>query len=207
MTKNIFCKREKQITLQMDDTTREFIFLALSAKDKESMLAEAQKNHANTIKLLSEAADSIRAVYLLQDIEILAEAMLRAEHDNFTAKAVLTLTGAEADDQEKIQTKVETIINARRAELLKINKEQLADTLVSLEMNRQVHNAWTCAVLEATLTRTLHDENRQILFSSVEDMKESATDEVLEKLYEALMEFLEERSNAQVFLKPHTSKG
>ena len=207
MTKNLFNIREKEIRIELDNITWKFILIALSAKDKEMMIAQAQKNQANTVKLLTEAADSIRAVYLLQDIEILVEAMLAAERDKFLAKATLTLAEDEIDFEEKIQAKVEIMMNARRLDLLEANKEQIADKLVSLEMERQVHNAWAYAVLEATLARTLHDEDRQRVFSSVEEMKDSISPEVLETLYEALIGFLEECGNAQVFLKPHTSKG
>ncbi len=207
MTKNLFNIREKEIGIELDNITRKFILIALSAKDKEMMIAQAQKNHANTVKLLTEAADSIRTVYLLQDIEILAEAMLVAEHDKFLAKAMLTLAEDEIDFEEKMKNKVEIMMNARRLDLLEANKEQLADKLVSLEMERQVHNAWAYAVLEATLARALHDENRQRVFSSIDEMKASMSHEVLETLYEALVGFLEDCGNAQVFLKPHTSKG
>ncbi len=207
MTKTIFYNREKKIGIQSDNITQEFILIALSAKDKEMMIAEAQKNHANTVKLLAEAADSIRKVYLLQDIEILAEVMLAAEREKFVDKATLTLAEDEMDFQEKMETKVEIMMNARRSELIKVNKEKLADKLVSLEMERQVQNAWYCAVLEATLVRTLHDEQRQRVFSSIDEMKDSIAPEVLEVLYEALVGFIAECGNAQVFLKPHTSKG
>ncbi len=74
-------------------------------------------------------------------------------------------------------------------------------------MGRQVDNAWACAVLEATLARTLHDENWERVFSSIEEMRTSISPEVLETLYEALVGFLEDCGNAQVFLKPHTSNG
>jgi len=207
MTKTVFYNREKKIEIQWDNITRKIILIALSAKDKEMMIAEAQKNHANAVKLLTDAADSIRTVYLIHDIEILAEAMLAAEREKFAAKAALTVTEEKMDFREKIESKVEIMMNARRVELLKENKEKLVDKLVSAEMGRQVHNAWAYAVLEATLARILHDEHRQRLFSSVDDMKTSASAETLDKLYEALVGFLEECGNAQVFLKPHTSNG
>lgn len=81
------------------------------------------------------------------------------------------------------------------------------EKLVGLEMDRQFHNAWSCAVLEATLAMTLHDGDQQRLFASTDEMKASLSYEVLEKLYEVLVVFLEECANAQVFLKPHTSRG
>lgn len=207
MTKTVFYNREKKIEIQCDNITQKIILIALSAKDKEKMIAEAQKNHADAVKLLTEAADSIRAVYLLHDIEILAEGMLAAEREKFAAKAALTVAEEEHDFREKIEAKVEIMMDARRMELLKGNKEKLVDNLVSSEMGRQVHNAWAYAVLEATLAMVLHDENRQRLFSSVDEMKSSASSEMLETLYEELVSFLEECGNAQVFLKPHTSKG
>ena len=207
MTKTLFYNREKKIEIQWDNITRKIILIALSAKDKEMMIAEAQKNHANAVKLLTDAADSIRTVYLLHDIEILAEAMLAAEREKFAAKAALTVTEEKMDFREKIESKVEIMMNARRVELLKENKEKLVDKLVSAEMGRQVHNAWAYAVLEATLARILHDEHRQRLFSSVDDMKTFASSETLDTLYEEVVSFLEECGNAQVFLKPHTSKG
>jgi SpoU rRNA methylase family enzyme len=207
MTKTMFYNREKKIEIQINDITHNFILIALSAKDKEMMVAEAQKNHANAVKLLTEAADSIRNIYLLQDIEILAEATLAAERQHFVAKATLTLAEEEIDFREKLEKKVEIMMNARRLELLKANKEQLSDKLVSLEMDRQVHNVWACAVLEATLARALHNENRELVFISIDEMKSSMSHEILEALYAALIGFLEDCGNAQVFLKPHTFKG
>jgi hypothetical protein len=206
MTKNMLYHREKNVSIQFGNTTQDFILVAISAKGKEMMMADAQKIHAHTVKLLSEAAESIRSIYRLQDTELLTEAMLQAEYETFLAKVALTLAGDEADSRDRIEAKAEMMMHARRAELLEMDREQLVDKLVSLEMERQVHSAWACAVLDATLVQVLHDENWQRLFASVEEMKTSLPPEVLEKLYETLVDFLSERGNAQVFLKPHTSK-
>jgi hypothetical protein len=206
MTKNMLYHREKNVSIQFGNITQNFILVELSAKAKEIMMAEAQKIHTHTVKLLSEAVESIRAIYLLQDTELLTEAMLKAEYETFLARAALTLAGDEADSRDRIEAKADIMMHARRAELLEMDREPLIARLVSLEMERQLHNAWTCAVLDAILTQTLYDGNRQRLFYSVEEMKTSLPPEVLEKLYETLVDFLSERGNAQVFLKPHTSK-
>jgi len=206
MTKQMLYNRERKIALQFNDTTRQFVFVALSARAKETMLSEAQQIHADTVKLFAEAAESIRSIYRLQDREILTEAMLQAEQELFFAKAALTLAGDEEDYREKIAAKAEIIMQERRTELLQSDRESLVDKLVSLEVDRRLHTAWSCAVLDATLVQTLHDENRQQLFSAVDEMKDSMPPEVLEKLYEALVDFITECGNAQVFLKPHTSR-
>lgn len=207
MSKTMFYRHEKEIAVQVDQVVRKFILIALSARDREVATIEAQRNHAPIVTLLSEAADSIRGVYLLQESDLLINAILQREQENIKAKAVLTLADDEADNREKIEAKTEAMMEARRTELITVNKEQLADKLVGLEMNHRLHDAWFYNVLEATLVKALHDENRQRIFLSVDEMKDSLITEVLDKLYEALREFLEECGNAQVFLKPHTSNG
>lgn len=204
MTKNIFYNREKELDIEYDGITRKFVFIGLSAKDKEYMLAEAQKNHAVAVKQLTEVAQSIKAVYLLQDVERLAEAIVADEREKYVAKATLALAGEMKDCRETIEDKAIALMKAAQEELLTYSVEQLAEKLVGWEMEKQFHNAWSCAVLEATLFMILHDENRQRLFDSVEKMKASIPYEVLDRLYEAAVEFLVDCSNPQVFLKPHT---
>jgi hypothetical protein len=205
MNKTMLYNRKKMIEIQFDNITYKLSLSALSAKDKVMMIKKAKKNHDNAIRILIKAADSMRNIYLLQDIEILAKAILAAEHQQFVAKAILTLSEDEMDFRERLENKVEIMMNARRLDLLKTNKEQLVDKLVSLEMERQIHNAWACTVLEATLAMTLHNENRERIFSTIDEMKASMSLEALETLYEVLIAFLEECGNAQVFLKPHTT--
>jgi hypothetical protein len=206
MTKQMLYNREQRISIRFGNTTHDFVLIALSAKAKEIMIADAQKIHAHSVELLKEAAESMRSIYRLQDMEILIQAMLRAEHELFLAKAALTLAEDEADYREKIAAKAESMVQERRAELIQTDKEQLVNKLISFEIDRQLHNAWACAILDATLVGVLHDENWQRIFYSVDEMKAAMPPEVLEKLYEALVEFLAECANAQVFLKPHTSK-
>lgn len=206
MTKSIFYNREKKIKIPFENITHDFLLIALSAKEKEQMMAEAQKSHANAVELLTEAAESIRKAYLLQGVEVLTEAILLNEHEKFVAQATFAHQEGRETGKE-LTNEVEMMTKARRAALLNMTKEQLAEQLVALEMVRQVHNAWTYSVLEATLARTLHDENRQRFFSSVDEMKSSVSDEVLPILYEELIDFLEECGNAQVFLKPHAFRG
>lgn len=54
--------------------------------------------------------------------------------------------------------------------------------------------------------QALHAEERQRLFDSMAAMKQALPVEVLEKLCEALLEFLTGRGTAQSFPKPHTFK-
>lgn len=207
MTKNLLYNRERKIALRFHDITQEFIFIALSARGRETMLAEAQQIHAGIVRQFAEAAESIRNIYRLQDREILTESMLQAEQELFTAKAALTLTGDEEDYRERIAAEAEIIMEERRAELLRTDKELLIERLVSLEIDRRLQTAWACAVLDATLVQILHDAGRRPLFSTVDEMKDALPPEALEKLYESLVDFLTEGGNAQVFLKPHTSRG
>lgn len=199
--------REKKLTLAFDGVTRDFIFFALSARDQEMAIIEAQEIHADTVRKLSGAEESIKKVYLLQDRELLIDEMLLAEQDRFLSKAVLTLAGDEPDYQEKMVAKAEMMKQSRRLEVAALTKEQLAEKLTSIEMNRQLQASWSSANLEAMLAKTLHNEEGQYTFASVAEMKQAMPYAALEKLYEALVEFLIERGNAQVFLKPHTLNG
>ncbi|MBP2635989.1 MAG: hypothetical protein H6Q72_1896 [Firmicutes bacterium] len=206
MNKNIFYIREKELTIQYGGTTSKFILIGLSAKDKEHMLLEAQKNHTIAVQRLSEAAQTIKSVYLMQDAESLSEAIVNTEREKYVAKAMLTMAEGETSDRETVEKKAQIIMQAAQEKLRSYSVEQLTEKLVGWEMERQFHNAWTCAVLEATLLLLLHDENRQRLFNSVEEMKIAIPCEVLDELYEATAEWLTECSEPQVFLKPHTSK-
>ncbi|HBC92988.1 MAG TPA: hypothetical protein DCZ10_08850 [Pelotomaculum sp.] len=206
MANNTLYARERVLEIHFQDTTREYVFIALSARDKEMMLAEAQKIHAGVVKDLSTVLDTIKSVCQMQDREILVEGILQGEQDVFAAKAALTLTGDEQDCREKMTAKTEKLLQERRKELSQLDKEQLVTKLAGLEMDRRMQAAWACAVLDATLVRVLHDAGRQPLFSSVEKMKATVPADLLEKLYESLLTFLSESGDAQVFLKPHTFK-
>lgn len=199
--------REKKVTLTFDGTTAEFTLLAPSAKDKEAALLEAQQLHAETIKQLTEAAEAIKAVYLLQDQELLIKAALVAESEQLCQKATLTLVKDTEDYEDRLQAKVQILQEGLRLELQTVTKEQLADKLCSLEMGQQMNLSWIYSVLHANLARSLRGEAGERVFSSVEIMKESLPSEVLEKLLEELLEFLSGRGDAQVFPKPHISKG
>lgn len=207
MTKHMLYSSERKVLLRFNDTPQEFMFIALSAKAREMMLAEARTIHIEIVKQFAETAEAINTVYQLQDRELLIEALLQAEQELFSAKAALTLAGDEADFAARVTAKAETLKEQRRAELQETEKAQLVEKLVSMEINRRLQTAWACAVLDATLVRVLHDQDRQPLFATIDEMKEALPPELLEKLYEALMDFLNECGNAQVFLKPHIFRG
>lgn len=197
--------RTKQITLEYDGITRDFTLQALSAMDRESALLDAQHNHAATVKLISEAGDSLREMFLLQDQDLLAEALLNTEKEQFLRKAALTLVEDEPDYAEKLAKKAEAFQEARRHELAEFPKQKLVEKMTGLEIDRLIQVAWTCAVLDASLARALRGEGGERLFSSIEEMKEILPAEVMEKLCEAFLAFTAERGNAQVFPKPHIS--
>ena len=196
--------REKQVTLTLEGEAESFVLWSLSAKAQELALQEAQEIHSNTIENLMSAEKVICSVYLLQDIDLLKEALLDSEQEEFIKKASLTLTGDEADYQEKIAEKAEVLKASRYLELEQLSKAQLADKLTAKEMNRQIQGSWNCAILRASLVRALHQEDGQCLFQSTEEMKQALPAEIMEKLCEVLLEFLTQRGTAQVFHKPHT---
>lgn len=204
--KQLFYSREKQVTLTLEDEAKDFVLWSLSAKAQEMALKEAQEIHSNTIETLTSAEKVIRSVYLLQDIDLLKEALLDSEQEEFSKKASLTLTGDEADYPKKIAEKAEVLKANRYLELGQLSKEQLADKLTAKEMNRQIQVSWNCAILQASLVRALRQEDGQSLFQSTEEMKQALPAEIMEKLCEVLLEFLTQRGTAQVFPKPHTFK-
>lgn len=204
--KQLFYSREKQVTLTLEDEAKDFVLWSLSAKAQEMALKEAQEIHSNTIETLTSAEKVIRSVYLLQDIDLLKEALLDSEQEEFSKKASLTFTGDEADYSKKIAEKADVIKANRYLELGQLTKEQLAEKLTAKEMNRQIQVSWNCAILQASLVRALRQEDGQSLFQSTEEMKQALPAEIMEKLCEVLLEFLTQRGTAQVFPKPHTFK-
>ncbi|MDF2927900.1 MAG: hypothetical protein K0Q75_138 [Anaerospora sp.] len=205
MSKGLFYQRERKVDLIVNDTTQTYILIALSAQDHEVAMADARRTHANAVRLLAEAAETVKALYLLQDTELIIDEIIKMEHDTFLAKAALTLVDDDEQYHAKLEAKASILENTRREELAAINKELLTEKLVSMDMKRQIHTAWTLAVMEASLVKALHDEARQRLFNSIEEMKTTLSVEILEKFYDAQLEFMAEMGNAQVFLKPHIS--
>ena len=204
--KQTLYSREKQITLTCEDEAKDFVLWSLSAKAQELALKEAQEIHSHTIENLTSAEKVIRSVYLLQDIDLLKEALLDSEQEEFIKKASLTFTGDEADYQKKIAEKADVLKGSRYLELGQLTKEHLAEKLTAKEMNRQIQVSWNCAILQASLVRALRQEDGQCLFQSAEEMKQALPAEIMEKLCEVLVEFLTQRGTAQVFPKPHTFK-
>ncbi len=198
--------REKQVTLTLENEAKDFVLWSLSAKAQELALKEAQEIHSHTIENLTSAEKVIRSVYLLQDIDLLKEALLESEQEEFIKKASLTFTGDESDYQIKIAEKADVLKANRYLELGQLTKEQLAEKLTAKEMNRQIQVSWNCAILQASLVRALRQEDGQSLFQSTEEMKQALPAEIMEKLCEVLLEFLTQRGTAQVFPKPHTFK-
>lgn len=203
---NVLYTREKQLSLTFAGETKNFVLISLAAAGQEEATAAAREIHGDTLAKLSAVEKAVRSAYFLQTGELLQAVILAAEQDEFLKKAALTLSGDEPDYQARTAAKAEQAKAARRLELARLTKEQLADKLTGLEMNRQVQLSWRSAILEATLVQALHGEERQRLFDSVQAMKQALPAEVLDKLCEALLEFLTERGTAQFFLKPHTFK-
>jgi len=205
MSKGLFYQREKKIDLIVNDTTQTYILIALSVIEHEAAMADARRTHANAVRLLAETAETVKALYLLQDTELIVAEIIKMEHDTILAKAALTLVDDDVHYHAKLETKASLLENTRREELAAINKEQLIEKLVSMDVKRQIHTAWMLAVIEASLVKALHNAEKQRLFNSVEEMKTTLSVEVLEKFYEAQLEFITDMGNAQVFLKPHIS--
>ncbi|WP_312516235.1 hypothetical protein [Anaerospora sp.] len=205
MNTGVFYQREKKVDLMVNDITQTYRLIALSAKEHEAAMADARRTHKNAIHLLAEAAETVKALYLLQDIELIVNEIIEMEQDAILAKAALTLVDDDVHYHEKLEKKSTLLKDTRRKDLAAFNKEQLVEKLVSMDIARQIHTAWTLSVLEALLAKALHSEARQRLFNSVEEMKTTLSVEVLEKFYEAQLEFITDMGNAQVFLKPHIS--
>ncbi len=208
MNNSAMYTREKPLAVTFAGETRNFVLVSLSAAGQEQAVAAAQAVHSETLAKLLTVEASIKNVCLLQDIDLLREAVLVSEQEDLQQKAALTL--ADADDEPEYQArladKTEQVKEGRRSELLHLSKEQLGDMLTGREISRQSQAAWQWATLEATLVEALHGEDGQRLFNSLAAMKQSLPAEVLEKLCEALLEFLTGRGTAQSFLKPHTSR-
>lgn len=199
--------REKRLTVTFDSVTRDYILIAPSAKDLEEARKDAQRTQTDIVRRLPELAEAVRTVFLLQEAAILTEALLAAENGDIIREAALTLDDGEPDYQEKAAAKAEALKESRRAELAALSKAQLADKLVAAETNRQLAAAWHCAVMNAAITRALHAGDGRRLFASADEMRAALPEEVLQRLYEALGDFLHERGDAKVFPEPHTSKG
>ncbi len=208
MNNSAMYTREKPLAVTFAGETRNFVLVSLSAAGQEQAAAAAQAVHSETLAKLLTVEASIKNVCLLQDIDLLREAVLVSEQVDLQQKAALTL--ADADDepeyQARLAAKTEQVKEGRRSELLHLSNEQLADMLTGREISRQSQAAWQWATLEATLVETLHGEDGQRMFDSLAEMKQALPAEVLEKLCEALLEFLTGRGTAQSFLKPHTFK-
>lgn len=198
--------REKRLELTFDGVSREFILTSLSAKDTETARREAELFYAETAQRLVGAAESIRAIYLIQDKAVLVECLLQAEAALLQHKAAATLSDDGPDYQERLQAKLQALGEARRTELSELPREELAEKLVGAEMDQRLRTAWASASLDATLALALRGPTGGRLFAAVDEMKAALPQEVLEQLYETLIQFVAERGTAQVFPKPHTSR-
>lgn len=199
--------RRKQVAVEFDGVRRSFLLAALKAKDREAAQSEAQRLHADAVSRLAEAAAALQTVYLLQEQELLVAAALAGEEESLRRKAALTPVADSPDCDSRFGAGLESLRQERRGELAAKTKEALAEKLVSLEINRRIQAAWTVALLDAALAQSLVGESGEKIYPSVEAMRADLPDEVLEKLYGALEEFLAERGSAQVFPEPHISNG
>jgi hypothetical protein len=202
MKEMLYC-RKKKITLTYDGEIQTFILVAPAARDKEAAVMEAQHEQARMAKYLAAETENLKALYLLQDRELLIGVLLDSEEEQIQEKAKLLLADDEPD-LDKLASKVELMKKARRSELDLIDTEKLVEKLIQYDINAQLRTVWINTAFNTMLAGTVCNGDGQRLFNSLIEMMAALPSEVFEKLSEAYLEFLNERGNPQVFLKPHT---
>ena len=206
-TERFHYRREKIISIAFEGKTEEFLLRAPSARDNETAMSEAQDIQKGIVKRLKDATETMRDIYLLQELELLQEALVGAEYNQLRQKASRTIAPDTEDCEGKLAEKIELLSEKRRVEIEKIEKEELVDRLVRMELAKQIELAWTHTALSASLAQALHEKKGEKLFHSLEEMKSQLSSDLIEELLEAWVSFLSERGNAQVFLEPCTFNG
>lgn len=203
--KELFYSRKRKVTFSYDGMDATFVLMAPSAQTRETALQEAQYEQARVAKILLKEAENLKALYLLQEQDMLLDALLDTEEESMRNQAMLTLISDAPDFAEKLADKVIKLRTIRKEELKTIEKEKIVDQLVQHDITVQLNAVLLNTASNVLLAQVLCDESGKQLFDSVGEMKAILPAEVMEQLYDAFLEFLTERGNAQVFLKPHTS--
>ena len=200
-------RKEKKISIQFGEEKRDFLLVALSARQTEQAMNEAQECFQKQTKNLTQASEAIRDLYLLQERAMLEELFLAGEMEALRQKAEKTLVQDGEDYEERLQKKIGKLKEQRKEELAETPTEELVTVITQLEINSQREQLWYYNTLVASLGQALHDEEGKSVFLSMEELKEELAPEQIDQLLEIWLEFLNTRGNAQVFPEPCTFKG
>ena len=200
-------RKEKKISIHFGEEKRDFLLIALSARQTEQAMNEAQECFQKQTKNLTQASEAISDLYLLQERAMLEELFLIGEMDALRAKAEKTLVQDGEDYEERLQKKIGKLKEQRKEELVETSTEELVTVITQREINSQREQLWYYNTLVASLGQALHDEEGKSVFLSMEELKEELAPEQIDQLLEIWLEFLNTRGNAQVFPEPCTFKG
>lgn len=206
MNKNkLFYNRSQEFSVTFNDTSVTFTLQAPTVQDRETALWEAKEQQAKEARRLNEEISDLKASLGLLPVELLINSLLCAAEEELTAKAAATLVEDTPDYAERLEEKISAIKQERRKELAAIDRNELLDRLVEQSVESRLHAIWLSAASNALLVRMLGDKDGKRLFNTVDEMKQSMPAAVMEKIQDTCVNFLSERGNAKVFLKPHTS--
>lgn len=200
-------RKEKKISIQFGEEKRDFLLIALSARQTEQAMNEAQECFQKQTKNLTQASEAISDLYLLQERAMLEELFLAGEMETLRHKAEKTLVQDGEDYEERLQKKIGKLKEQRKEELVETPTEELVKVITQREINSQREQLWHYNTLVASLSQALHDEEGKSVFLSMEELKEELAPEQIDQLLEIWLEFLNTRGNAQVFPEPCTFKG
>ena len=82
-TERFHYRREKKISIAFEGKAEEFLLRAPSARDNETAMSEAQDIQKGIVKRLKDATETMRDIYLLQELELLQEALVGENTINF----------------------------------------------------------------------------------------------------------------------------
>lgn len=200
-------RKEKRISITFEGESREFLLVALSAKKTENALIEAQDICKKNIKSLTDAGETLKDIFLLQDKEVIQEAFLETEIQSLQRKAAKTLVEDSEDFAERLQEKTEILMEKKREELEKVSQEELVEWLTRRTLATQIENMTQYINLSATLAQALCTLEGKPVFNSLEEMKSELSAEQIDELLTIWIDFMNKRGNAQVFPDPCTFKG
>ena len=200
-------RKEKKISIQFGEEKQDFLLIALSARQTEQAMNEAQECFQKQTKNLTQASEAISDLYLLQERATLEELFLAGEIEALRQKAEKTLVQDGDDYEERLQKKIGKLKEQRKEELAETPTEELVTVITQREINSQREQLWYYNTLVASLSQALHDEEGKSVFLSMEELKEELAPEQIDQLLEIWLEFLNTRGNAQVFPEPCTFKG
>ena len=200
-------RKEKKISIQFGEEKQDFLLIALSARQTEQAMNEAQECFQKQTKNLTQASEAISDLYQLQERAMLEELFLEGEMEALRQKAEKTLVQDGEDYEERLQKKIGKLKEQRKEELVETSTEELVTVITQREINSQREQLWYYNTLVASLSQALHDEEGKSVFLSMEELKEELAPEQIDQLLEIWLEFLNTRGNAQVFPEPCTFKG